>query len=77
MTLDERIKKFTREFPRPPKGNTWMTMTHLVYDLIDARHARATLDKIQVDISEVMEESERLRREIEHLKAELLLRREA
>jgi len=59
MTLDERIKTFTRLFPRPPEGEAWMIMTQLVYDLIDDREDLKTLLASR-DRGGVSEEEERL-----------------
>lgn len=44
MTLDERIRSFTRTFPRPQEWDSaWKVVIRLAHDLIDDREDLKTL----------------------------------
>jgi len=86
MTLDERIKSFRRVFPRPTEWDSaWKIVVKLVHDLLDNRevilaelvNAEARVGVLTVACEAAVILTEDLATEIEELKAELDLRREA
>lgn len=60
MTLDERVKQFRRNFPRPTEWDSERgTMVKMIYDLIDDREDLKTL-LVSRDRGGITEEEARL-----------------